>query len=404
MNEPGKQWRCPYCDGLNDWQNEICEICGDGKRPEPEMTPRREPPKPYVPPIRPPESSPKPAPAAPRDTPPAPEPPKKKKHGFLWFLLLAALAAGVYFMFGEQLGLKPSEAIPGNGSRSAVQSTEGNGNSTATKAPVNRSSTPTPTPRPTATPTKKPRPTATALTTATSRPTATPRPTENYWIFFNATKSEIADAMTIYYYGEDSARGTWCALFMNEQRTRGGLMCFDNERFQHGDDQYLFIMGSMHYDLRNGSPRKSITLQDNNGKGHSLWLQTNGSSEDRIQLQRIDDIKIDLALNKSTVKKDMIHRVLIKSVFGTPEAETQVPSSPSNTGVSLSNGSRGGEVKKLQQALKKLGYAIGTVDGIFGNKTETAVKAFQTKWELNPTGVVNDHLYRTILFVAGMAD
>ena len=33
MNE-NKKWRCPYCDGLNDWQNEICEICGDGRREE----------------------------------------------------------------------------------------------------------------------------------------------------------------------------------------------------------------------------------------------------------------------------------------------------------------------------------------------------------------------------------
>lgn len=28
------EWRCPYCDGLNDWQDEICQICGDGKRDE----------------------------------------------------------------------------------------------------------------------------------------------------------------------------------------------------------------------------------------------------------------------------------------------------------------------------------------------------------------------------------
>lgn len=28
------EWRCPYCDGLNDWQDEICQICGDGRREE----------------------------------------------------------------------------------------------------------------------------------------------------------------------------------------------------------------------------------------------------------------------------------------------------------------------------------------------------------------------------------
>lgn len=28
------EWRCPYCDGLNDWQDEVCQICGDGRREE----------------------------------------------------------------------------------------------------------------------------------------------------------------------------------------------------------------------------------------------------------------------------------------------------------------------------------------------------------------------------------
>ena len=34
MDRSEKTWRCPYCDGLNDWQDMVCQICGDGKRPE----------------------------------------------------------------------------------------------------------------------------------------------------------------------------------------------------------------------------------------------------------------------------------------------------------------------------------------------------------------------------------
>ena len=45
--------------------------------------------------------------------------------------------------------------------------------------------------------------------------------------------------------------------------------------------------------------------------------------------------------------------------------------------VLLKNGSRGNEVKKLQENLNKLGFNCGTADGIFGVKTEAAVKAFQ---------------------------
>lgn len=32
--EKKTEWRCPYCDALNDWQDEVCQICGDGKRDE----------------------------------------------------------------------------------------------------------------------------------------------------------------------------------------------------------------------------------------------------------------------------------------------------------------------------------------------------------------------------------
>ena len=43
----------------------------------------------------------------------------------------------------------------------------------------------------------------------------------------------------------------------------------------------------------------------------------------------------------------------------------------------LYNGCRGDDVRELQQALIDLGFLKGTADGIFGNKTENAVRAFQ---------------------------
>ena len=53
----------------------------------------------------------------------------------------------------------------------------------------------------------------------------------------------------------------------------------------------------------------------------------------------------------------------------------------------LKNGSRGEEVRKLQQALIDLGYLKGTADGIFGNKTENAVRDFQKAKKLNVDGL-----------------
>lgn len=53
------------------------------------------------------------------------------------------------------------------------------------------------------------------------------------------------------------------------------------------------------------------------------------------------------------------------------------PSYPVPTST-LKRGARGEDVKWLQQALKDRGYPVGTIDGIFGTKTEQCVKQFQT--------------------------
>ena len=53
----------------------------------------------------------------------------------------------------------------------------------------------------------------------------------------------------------------------------------------------------------------------------------------------------------------------------------------------LYNGSTGEEVKALQQKLIDLGYLEGTADGIFGNKTEKAVRRFQWKNRMSADGL-----------------
>lgn len=53
----------------------------------------------------------------------------------------------------------------------------------------------------------------------------------------------------------------------------------------------------------------------------------------------------------------------------------------------LSHGMQGEEVQKLQEALITLGYLKGTADGIYGNKTENAVRKFQRKNKLSADGL-----------------
>jgi len=76
-------------------------------------------------------------------------------------------------------------------------------------------------------------------------------------------------------------------------------------------------------------------------------------------------------------------------------ADTSQKDSSSSAGSSLfsSNyaslrlGSKGDRVKSLQQALISLGYLTGNADGVFGNKTRSAVKTFQKKMKLSADGV-----------------
>jgi hypothetical protein len=51
-------------------------------------------------------------------------------------------------------------------------------------------------------------------------------------------------------------------------------------------------------------------------------------------------------------------------------------------------GSRGSEVERLQERLKKLGYYLDRIDGIFGGKTDTAVRKYQETHNLEVDGLV----------------
>lgn len=50
-------------------------------------------------------------------------------------------------------------------------------------------------------------------------------------------------------------------------------------------------------------------------------------------------------------------------------------------------GSRGNEVSQIQEKLKRWGYYNGSIDGIYGSKTLSAVKAFQRKNGLTVDGI-----------------
>ena len=69
----------------------------------------------------------------------------------------------------------------------------------------------------------------------------------------------------------------------------------------------------------------------------------------------------------------------------------------------LYNGCRGEEVRELQQALITLGFLKGTTDGVYGNNTENAVRAFQKKYNLNVDGLAGEKTRDLVISKAAAA-
>lgn len=73
--------------------------------------------------------------------------------------------------------------------------------------------------------------------------------------------------------------------------------------------------------------------------------------------------------------------------------ETQ---SPEAQAVLSRLGSRGDEVRRIQNKLKSLGFYAGSVDGIYGAKTQSAVKKFQASVGLTADGIAGP---KTLLYL-----
>jgi len=69
----------------------------------------------------------------------------------------------------------------------------------------------------------------------------------------------------------------------------------------------------------------------------------------------------------------------------------------------LSKGSKGPEVTELQQKLAQLGYAIGTADGSFGTKTESAIQRFQKARGLTVDGLAGTQTINELKRLSGQS-
>ncbi len=81
---------------------------------------------------------------------------------------------------------------------------------------------------------------------------------------------------------------------------------------------------------------------------------------------------------------------VVGSYMATPGPQTPTPLptlTPNESYASLSMGSRGEDVRRLQTRLKELGYLSGSIDGAFGGQTRNAVLLFQELNYLQKDGI-----------------
>ena len=96
----------------------------------------------------------------------------------------------------------------------------------------------------------------------------------------------------------------------------------------------------------------------------------------------------------STSERGWTHWAVPK-ISGVTPAPTPTPTPTHKT---IRRGDRGEDVKYCQQLLMALGYNVGATgaDGIFGAKTETAVKAFQNNTGLTADGIVGPKTWEAL--------
>ncbi len=88
-------------------------------------------------------------------------------------------------------------------------------------------------------------------------------------------------------------------------------------------------------------------------------------------------------MNKKTVKAVLSVITVIVLLM----ACMAIPTEESSVSTLSKLGSRGNEVRRIQTKLKELGYYNGSVDGIYGVRTQKAVKNFQKNCGITADGI-----------------
>lgn len=130
---------------------------------------------------------------------------------------------------------------------------------------------------------------------------------------------------------------------------------------------------------------KNINLKKGS-KGDTVKQVQTILQEKKLYTGKIDGEYGDLTVNSVKQFQKTIKGLLVDGVVG-PVTCKHLQKTESTSETVLKKGSKGEQVKQLQNKLKQLGYYNADTDGDYGTKTVNAVKQYQTYYNLVSDGV-----------------
>ncbi len=184
----------------------------------------------------------------------------------------------------------------------------------------------------------------------------------------------------------------WCAIFVSWVYDHAGYPL----GFIEAPKGYQSCQGGYNFwkrkgQLTNQPQAGDIALFDWTGDGH---CDHTGIFESWVDSSQMDfyswegNTAVGNESDGGMVMRRVRNRGLVRG-FASP-AVLDKPS-PADRSIDLKRGDVGANVSALQKILYDLHYPI-TVDGVFGNETETIVKQYQNKYNLEATGIVSPSL------------
>jgi hypothetical protein len=249
------------------------------------------------------------------------------------------------------------------------------------------SATHTTAPMSTAAPSETPiPPTATATATATETPTATPTATATPTVTNTPIPCNLAKMVADVTY-PDNTEVTANTTFTKTWRLMNVGSCPWT-----ADYKLVFISGES-MGAAGETQLANYTIEPNHTVDASIALKAPGSAgtyQGHFKLRAPDGTPFGIGANGANT-------FWVQIVVVEPTKEPTVAPTVPPLARNMAMGMQGDDVKQLQTRLLALGYSeVGAADGKFGQKTDNAVRHFQTDKSLTVDGIVGKNTWEAL--------